>query len=192
MGKLPIEIAKESLRVIVKPEQHWQRVKADNTYFPGVFSRFFFPGLVMVFMSVILGTLLFNSSYGFLLVDTLIKAFREVLLVLMTFIASTMILYEVSRWYRIPIGFETARRLIIYSMLPLFAVTIATNVFPFLSYLEILSFYSYYVLYMALTTIYEISPYRKMGYLIVLVAGISLAYIVIALLLSILTALIVY
>ena len=192
MGKLPIEIAKESFYIMLRPEQHWQKIKTDSTYNPGVFSRFFFPGLVMIFVSVIIGTLLFNSSFGFLPIDTMIKALREVLLVLMTFVASTMILYEVSRWYHIPMGFETARRVIIYSMLPFFAISIITGFFPFLTYLEIFSIYSFYLLYLALTTIYEITPYRKMGYLIILFAGILLSYIVIALLLSILTALIVY
>lgn len=187
-----VEIFKEIIALIIRPKQQWIKVINDKIKEKSVFVNLFLPGLLLVFIAVILGSLLFESTYGFMLKYALVKSVRAVLSILMTFIASTMILYEVSRWYKVPIEFETSRRLVIYSMLPYVFITIICGLFPFLTFLRLASFYSFYLLYSGLVAIYEINPYRKIAYLSVLFIIMLLALILVSYLLSLLTVLIVY
>lgn len=187
-----VETIKENIALIIRPKQQWIKVINDKRKEQGVFLNLFFPGLILILVTVLLGSFLFESTYGFLFKYAVIKSVRAVLLVFTTFITSTLILYEVSRWYKVPIDFETSRRLVVYSMLPYVFITIICGLFPFLTFLRLASFYSFYLLYSGLVTIYNINPYRKIAYLSVLFISMLLAFILVSYFLSLLTALIVY
>lgn len=191
-GKYFIDFATESVNILVQPVKFWQGIKTDKNSINGVFSRFFLTGLVLIFLAIIIGDVIFESEYGWLMKDTLIKASRMVVFLLLAFFATTMIMYEVSRKFRIPVEFETARKITIYSMLPLVLVTIVTGVFPFLDVLGLISFYSLYLIYIALITLFELKPHRNITYFVVLLSSIFISYFLIAWLLSKLTALIIY
>ena len=191
-GKLLVELAEESYHIILYPSVYWKAKKNDQEEAKGVFIRFFLPGLILIFLAIVLGDFLFESEYGLLIKDTLIKALRKVLILVMSFFASTMLLYEISRMYKIPIGFDAARKITIYSMIPLVIMTIMIGLFPFLDVLGVLGFYSYYLLYSALVSVYEINPKRNVTYMVLLMGSTFLSFLVIAFLLSKLTALIIY
>lgn len=182
----------ESFTVLTRPGEIWESRIKQNPGEKAIFMRFFFPGLFIVFLSVMAGDLLFESRYGFLFTDSLIKAIRKLLILVMSYFAAIMILYEVSRWYRVPVGFDTSKRIVIYSMLPVVLLTIVTSIFPFLDIIGILGLYSLYLIYTALISIYEIKPLRNISYLSLLLGGIFMAFVLISLLLSKLTALIIY
>ena len=191
-GKLLVELAEESYRLILYPINYWKAKKNNEEDVKGVFVRFFLPGMILIFLAIVLGDILFESRYGLLLQDTLIKAARRVLILVMSFFASTMLLYEISRIHRIPVDFDSARRLTIYSMMPQVLITIVTGLFPFLDVLGVLGLYSYYLLYCALFSLYGISLRRNVSYLIILVFSSFLAYLLIVFLINKLTALIIY
>lgn len=192
MFKQLSQFIKQGFSIMISPEKHWTTINADKNEDERVFNHFFVPGLVLVFLSVILGEFIFDASFGFVLKDALIRAFRILLLLLMTFIASTMILYEVSRWYKIPIGFDTSKRLIIYAMFPLFLALIITGAFPFLYLVNVLSLYFFYLVFVGVRIVADVDVVRKPMFFIALFTLLVGAYLIIALLLSILTALIVY
>lgn len=192
LGKLLIELAEESYLIIIHPSEYWKAKKNKQEEAKGVFLRFFLPGLILIFLAIVLGDFLFESEYGLLIKDTLIKALRKVLILGMSFFASTILLYEISRLHKIPVSFEAARKIIIYSMVPLVIITMVIGLFPFLDILGILGFYSYYLLYSALISIYEIKPKRNETYLVLLMGSSFIAHLFITFLFSKLTALIIY
>ncbi|MGF7141214.1 Yip1 family protein [Roseimarinus sediminis] len=190
--KLITGIFTESFILLTRPGEIWESRIKQNQNEKAIFMRFFFPGLLIVFLSVMVGDLLFESRYGFLFTDSLIKAVRKLLILLMSYFAAIMILYEVSRWYRIPVGFDTSKRIVVYSMLPVVLLTILTSIFPFFDLIGILGLYSFYLVYSALISIYEIKPLRNISYLSLLLGGMFMAFVLISFLLSKLTALIIY
>lgn len=191
-GKFLIEIATESINLLLQPKRYWLGIKKNENSMTGIFMKFFVPGLFLIFVAIVIGDVIFESEYGLLLIDTLIKATRRIMLLLLTFFAATMLLYEVSRKFNIPVGFETARKIVIYSMTPLVLITIVTGIFPFLDVIGILGLYSFYLIYTALITIFEIKPFRNISYMVILFFSILIVYAFIAYILSKLTALIIY
>lgn len=186
------DIFQEVIRILLYPQNHWLRVRAEKDFITGGFRRFFVPGLVLVVVAVFFGDLLFESEYGFLFKDTLIKATRKVLILILTLFASNMIIYEVSRLFKVPMEFESARKIATYSMLPVVLMTMLIGLFPFLDILGIMSLYSLYLLYNAVHVLCEVKLQKNLSYVSLLLGSVFLAYVFIAYLLSILTALIIY
>ena len=186
------ELFNETIRIILNPKKHWLRVKAERDFIEGGFRRFFVPGLVLLIVACLVGDLLFNSEYGFVLMNSVIKIIRRLLLLVLTMLASNMIMYEVSRMFKVPMGFETSRKIIVYSMMPLVLVTIFISLFPFFDVVSILSMYGFYQVYMALRILYGINMERNLPYVAMLFFCLFGSYAIIGLLLNRLTALIIY
>lgn len=187
-----LQFIEQGFQILLMPEKHWGRISAEKNEEQGVFTRSFLPGLIMVFVAVILGDFLFSKSTGFVLIDALIKAFRVSLLVLMTFLASTMVLYEISRWQKIHLGFDASKRIIVYAMFAMFLALVISGVFPFMYFVNVFSFYSLYLIYVAVKKITGTNFNAKPLFFIALFTAIIAVHLLLALLLSILTALIVY
>ncbi|MDA3929882.1 MAG: YIP1 family protein [Prolixibacteraceae bacterium] len=187
-----VEIFEESLRIIFYPKLHWLRVKAERDVISGGFRKFFVPGILFVFIAVFIGDLIFESEYGFLFWDTLIKATRKIILLLLTLIASNMLLYEISRGFKIPIAFEESRKITIYSMLPLVLLAIVTGFFPFFDVVGIFAFYCFYLAYSGLNVLFGVQLQRNYSFLIILAGFVFFTYFFLAFLLTKLTALIIY
>lgn len=187
-----IKIFQESSRFLLNPKKHWERVKEDKDLIEDGIRKFFVLGLVLLVLASVLGDFLFESQYGFILKTTIIKLVRKILLLALALLAGNMLLYELSRIFRIPVGFETSRKIVTYSMLPLVAVTIVTSLFPFLDVIGIVSIYSFYLVYSALNTLFDVKLENNLSYIASLLISMFVAYGIIALLLSKLTALIIY
>jgi hypothetical protein len=147
---------------------------------------------LFVFIAVFIGDLIFESEYGFLFWDTLIKATRKIILLLLTLIASNMLLYEISRGFKIPIAFEESRKITIYSMLPLVLLAIVTGFFPFFDVVGIFAFYCFYLAYSGLNVLFGVQLQRNYSFLIILAGFVFFTYFFLAFLLTKLTALIIY
>lgn len=187
-----LRLLHESYQIIVAPSNHWQKVKESDDLLNNGWLGFYLPGIAMVILAVFIGDLMFESEYGFLLSDTLIKASRKVLTLGLVLLASNMLIYEISRIHHVPVSYEESRKIATYAMLPFLISTVVTSLFPFMDIFGILSFYSLYLVYVALNKLYDIVFRKHIRYLTILVASLFLAYVSIALLLTKLTALIIY
>ena len=185
-------LLKESYRIIVYPGNHWRSVKDSKDLLNNSWVRFYVPGLLLAFLAVMIGDLIFESEYGFLLMDTIIKASRKVVVLGLLLLASNMIIYEISRIFHVPVSYEDSRKIASYSMLPVLISTIITSLFPFMDIIGILAFYSLYLVYSALHNLYGIDIKRQINYIAILLSMLFLAFALIALLMTKLTALIIY
>ncbi len=185
-------ILNDVARIFKPGKNQWKNSNIDDAGYSKTITRSLIIWLVIVFTATIAGEMLFNSPYGILFIDVLIKASRRVLLLFMVFLASTMIFYEVSRWHNIPAGFETSRRVVAFAIIPTFLLSAFTGLFPSLGMLNIFSLYSLFLLFNAPIRIFSIKPEKNIRYLAILLSSIFLLYIFIWFLLQKLTALIIY
>ncbi|MBN2805059.1 MAG: hypothetical protein JXR22_00230 [Prolixibacteraceae bacterium] len=179
-------------RLMVHPRRHWNLVQQSADFQSGSFRRFMLPWLFVLVLAVFLGSWCFESRYGFLLTDTLIKAVRKVILIVVSFLGANMMIYEISRIYKVPVSFEFSRKMAIYATIPLILALTVTALFPFAYIFGLSGFYALYLVYNALNYLYQVHWIRNAKYLIVLLGLLLMSFIFIAYLLSILTALIIY
>jgi len=181
-----------TLHMVLQPKKNWEKMQNEQDFQSGSFRRFFLPWLALYFVAVIIGNFLFESEYGFLFSDALIKASRKVLVFVLALWSSNILIYEISRKYKVPVSFEISRKISTYALLPLLLVLMLTALFPFADIIGLLGFYSLYMVYSALQYLYQVNFYRNSAYLIILLLFLFLGYAFIALILSKLTALIIY
>lgn len=174
------------------PGQHWQTVKQETDFYGGKFRFFLLPWIVLLAMAIFMGSLIFESKYGFLFVDTLIRAVRKMLVVVLSFLGGNMLIYEISRIYRVPVSFETSRKIALYASLPLVLSMIFTALFPFAYIAGLAGFYALYLVYSAVHHLYQVHWLRNLKYLSVLLSMLFVSFVFIAYALSKLTALIIY
>lgn len=182
----------ESYQIILYPGNHWKKVKESEVILDKGWLKFYLPGLLLVFLAVMLGDFIFESEYGFLFNDTLIKASRRVVLLSLMVLAANMLIYETSRIFRVPVSYEDSRKIAAYSILPLVLIYTITGLFPFMDIIGILAFYSLFLVYSALHNLYGIELKKQLSYITILLSLLFIAYAIIALLLTKLTALIIY
>lgn len=182
----------KSIELILYPKKFWAKFNVLQQEGQSAFNQYFVPGIIVVFISVVIGEVLFNSVYGVLWFDILVKAVRKILVLSFVFILSYFILYRVSRMKGIPIEKIVSRRIVIYSMTPVLYASAVTGLFPFLSFLGLFSFYSLYLVCLAMCELYDIKLQRNASYVAMVMSGIFIGYAVIYVILTKLTALIVY
>jgi hypothetical protein len=182
----------KSIELIIYPKHFWKKFNALQQEGQSAFNQYFVPGIIVVFLSVVIGEVLFNSVYGVLWFDILVKAVRKILVLSFVFVLSYVILYHVSHKKGIPIEKNVSRRIIIYSMTPVLYASVVTGLFPFLGFLGLFSFYSLYLICLAMCELYDIKLQRNASYVAMLISGIFIGYAVIYIIFTKLTALIVY
>ncbi|HKK80950.1 MAG TPA: YIP1 family protein [Prolixibacteraceae bacterium] len=182
----------KSIELIVYPKHFWKKFNTLQQEGQSAFNLYFVPGIIVVFIAVVIGEILFNSVYGVLWFDILVKAVRKILVLSFVFVLSYTILYHISRMRGIPIQKIVSRRIVIYSMTPVFYASVITGLFPFLSFLGLFSFYSLYLVCLSMCELYEIEIQRNASFVAMLMSGIFIGYAIIYITLTKLTALIVY
>ncbi|MFA9391059.1 MAG: Yip1 family protein [Prolixibacteraceae bacterium] len=182
----------ESFRVMLNPKKHWKDVNTSADLLEMGWFMFYLPGFLLVFLAIFLGDLLFESEYGFLFTDTIIKAIRKVLHLSLMLWAANMLIFEISKSFHVPVSHENSRKMASYALLPVLFVTIVAGLFPFMDIVGLVGFYSLYLVYSALNLLYDIHFKKNTSYVIVLLSSLFLAFAFIGFLLSKLTALIIY
>lgn len=186
------ELFNETYQMVLQPKKHWERVQNEQDFESGSFRRVFLPWLALLFFSVIIGNLVFESTYGFLFTDAVIKASRKVLVLILVLWSSNILIYEVSRIFRVPVSFEISRKIATYALITLLLVLMLTALFPFADIIGILGLYSLYIAYSALHNLYQVNFERNSPYLTTLLIFLFLGFAFISFILSKLTALIIY
>lgn len=125
------DILNECLSFFLQPRVYWQEMKAGNNRGIFSFKKFFVPALILTFIFIILGELVFHSKDGFLWKDSLVKASRKVLFLFLILIFSVIIIRMVMKWFRIGVKMGAIRRIATYSITPALLTALFTGLFPF-------------------------------------------------------------
>lgn len=187
-----IQLWQASYVLLFSPRIHWQKVKHETDFQGGSFRRFLLPWLALLLVAVFLGSFWFESTYGFLFADTLIKAIRKILIVVLSFWGAIILIYEISRVFRVPVSFEISRKIALYASLPVILSMMFTALFPFAYIAGLAGFYALFVVYSAVNQLYKVHLSRNIKYLSVMLSMLFAVYALVAYLLSKLTAIIIY
>lgn len=182
----------KSYELLLHPERFWKNLKDDEESTQGLLSCFLLPGLVVVFVLMFIGEMLFDSVYGILYVDIAIKALREILILFSVYLVAQIIIYHLSAMFALPVTKAVSRTISAYTMTPLLLVSMLTGLFPFLGFLDIFAIYSLFLAYKALHGKYDVTFARNTSYLSMLLAALFIAYTAIFIILTKLTAVIFY
>jgi|APHig6443717497_1056834.scaffolds.fasta_scaffold84814_2 hypothetical protein len=157
--------------LLLSPKQHWNMVKSGKNYSSLILRRFFIPGLLIILIFIPLGDFLFNSEYGYLWKDSLIKALLKVLLILFIFLASRILLFEVSKAFNIDISTAAVKRITIYSVMPAIFSGIVTGLLPFFYLGGVFPWYGLYLAYVGINAYCTISEEKRFYFFFVLFVG---------------------
>lgn len=170
--KLIKKIFRETMFLFFRPKLHWEMIKSGKNQSTLVLRKFILPGLILIFIFSPLGDLIFNSEYGFLWKDSLIKATLKIILLLFIFIISRILTYEVSKLFQVEISRGIIKRVAIYSIMPAIMTGIVTGLLPFLNLGGFLPWYGLYIAYLGIETYSKIDERKKFYFYFILFTGI--------------------
>ncbi|MBN1768424.1 MAG: hypothetical protein JW842_07910, partial [Prolixibacteraceae bacterium] len=182
----------KSFELLLHPGRFWTNLKDDEENTQSLLVYFLLPGLVVVFVLMFIGEMLFNSVYGILYVDIAIKALREILILFSGYIVAHIIIFRLSVMFALPVTKNISRTIAAYTMTPLLLVSMITGLFPFLGFLDFFAIYSLFLAYKAIHGKYDVTFARNANYLSMLMAALFIAYTAIFIILTKLTAVIFY
>jgi len=169
--KLIKKIFDETMFLFFRPKLHWEMIKSGKNQATLVLKKFLLPGLVLIFIFSPLGDFIFNSKYGFLWKDSLIKASMKIILLLFIFIISQFLTYEVSKLFHVEISRGIIKRVSIYSIMPAIMTGIVTGLLPFLNLCGFLPWYGLYIAYLGINIYCRIDERKRFYYFFVLFTG---------------------
>lgn len=129
--------------LIVNPNRFWEGKKENEEGRTVVLVSYLLPILLVVALAVFVGE--FFRRTDFFIEYPLLKAFREVLLVVIQYFIGVFFTKELMKTFGGAKDVVAARKLVAYSMTPLLLVSIITGLFQFLYVIDILGFYSFYL-----------------------------------------------
>jgi hypothetical protein len=155
------DIYHECLSFFLHPTTYWQQIKAGKSKGAFGFGQFFLPGLLVAFVFIILGDLIFHSRYGFMWKDSLIKASRRVLFLFLLITFSIMVIRIVLQQFHMNLRMGTVKKIAVFSLSPAIITTICTGLLPFLDLGGIAPWYGFFLAYFGFETFFQIQEEKK-------------------------------
>lgn len=148
--------AEDAFRVLFNPKSYWDDVRKGEGIPREKVRRNFQIGLLAVFIAVLLGKIIFDSTYGVLWADSFVLAIRQVVFVGLVYYTSLFWIYEIARLLKLNPEFKMARAVAVFSMVPVVVAIIVTNLLPFLEFMGILSLYSFVLIFFGVKSLFAV------------------------------------
>ena len=173
--------------LIVKPEEEWKVIESEDTKPGTIMMNFVLPYLVLGFIATLLGSYLFAGRWFFnpigYAIATAITSFVVYIIVLYV---TPIIIKALGSSFGTEVSQEKAFKLIAYSFVPSYIMTILTGLLPVISILGILGLYSLYILWHGFGSLLHAPKDKKVGFYIVSILIIIGEYVVLGLILGVL------
>ena len=163
-----VSLYHETVSILLHPKKKWEEIKNENDGQNITVSQYFILGLVIVFISVAFGTMLFKSDGGILWIEVFTEASRKMVMMVLAYFTSLFWIYELLRLFKIKPTFKHIRYLTIYSIGPVLIMTAVTGLFPFLGMLGIAGLYSFVLLYLGIQSFFKIEQETAISFFLVL------------------------
>lgn len=151
----------ESLAFFLHPQVYWRELKSGTRKNVFGFRNFLVPGLIIGFVCIVLGDLIFHSKNGFFWQDSLVKACRKTLFIFMLLTFSVMITKFVLGQFHFELKMKTARKIAVISLAPAVLKTVITGLLPFLDLGGVLPWYGFFLAYFGFETFFVIPDEKK-------------------------------
>lgn len=170
-GMLMYKLLCESARIMIAPSIHWSTIENGQKGYSKELKIAVIFGIFMVFVVSFLGYVIFDSLYGIFFIDAFTTALNSFLILLLHLISFVPLIHYGAKYlFKCNYPSERAFRLVSYSILPAILVMMGTGLFPFLEPLNILAYYSFYLLYLGFLSLYKIERETKLHHLILMMA----------------------
>lgn len=153
------------IKVILEPGRFWEEQKEGKTKNKHLFTGYFLPLLVVVFLAVFVSELIRGSR--FYLNYPLMKASREVVLFLLQYVISIFLTNQLIQPFGGEKNFFVARKLVVFSLIPFLLVSIITGLFPFLYVMNVLGLYGFYIFWIGVKNLLEFPERKQTRYILV-------------------------
>lgn len=178
------------VRLIFYPLQHWKMIRNGDATLEGLSNKMVIPGLIVVFISTLIGDWIFKTQFGWSFRETLFNAIRITLMLWFFLVSTNFFVVEVTKSFNIPAPEKSVREIVTWAMVPMVLAAIITGFFPFFKLIWVGAFYGLYLVSTGIVTLFDIDKQIITKYITVLVLSVFLSWVIIALLLNWLTILI--
>ena len=151
--------------ILLNPKTFWITNKDEEENQSQLFTGYLIPFLISVSLAVFLGE--FFRSTHFYMGFAVLKAVREMVLFLLQYFIAVYFTNELMKTFGANKNIEISRRLVAYSLTPLFLVSIVTGLFPFLYALDVLGIYSFYIFWIGGKELLVFPDQKRDSYLII-------------------------
>lgn len=151
----------ESFFFFLHPGSYWKEIKAGN--YKGIFGfgKFFLPGLLVAFVCIILGDLIFHSHNGYPWKESVVNALRKIIFLFLLLAFSQIVIRFVIKQFHFSLKLGPLKKILTYSISPALLTTIVTGILPFLDLGGIAPWYGFYLAYVGFETYFEIPEKKK-------------------------------
>lgn len=175
----------EIINIILRPVKAWEAIDSDNMSVKLVRNSLLFPLIFLVSVSAFIGSLLFvNSELS--PVYSIFNGIKCFGLMFFTIYATAFIFSEIT--YPLDLGkdFSNSFRIIVYSTVPFLLVQILSRLFESLLFVNIITFYGFYIFWTGVEKLLTPPQYKKLPLLIATAISLTVIYIATDLLLTML------
>lgn len=162
------KIFADTRELILNPKGFWEGQKETESG-ENLFLNYLVPMLVVLAIAVFIGDFFKRSDFFF--EYPVLKAVREILLFILQYFIGVFLSAELMKTFGGEKNTEVARKLMIFSMLPLMLVSIVTGLFPFLYVVDIAGMYSFYVFWIGAKTLLKFPENKDHSYILITIVA---------------------
>ncbi len=151
-------------QLAVHPGEFWQNKKEEEAN-RSFFLVYLWPFLLSLAIAVFIGE--FFKRSDFFLEYPILKALRELLLFVLQYYVGVFFVKELMKTFGAEKDIEVARKLVVYSLVPVVLVSILTGLFPFLYVLNILGVYSFYLFWVGVKELLTFPENKTQSYILI-------------------------
>ena len=153
-----------SKKLILNPKEFWEeQQKTKDKQSPFVY--YMLPTLFVLAIVVFIGEFFKRSDFFF--EYPILKAVREILLFLLQYFIGVFLTTELMKTFGAKKNVELAKKLVVFSLIPLLLVSTITGLFPFLYVLDIVGMYSFYVFWIGAKTLLKFPENKDNSYVLI-------------------------
>jgi hypothetical protein len=167
---------KHILHLFIQPEKAWKSIEIEDSSPKQLFLILILPLLLLMAICNFSGYQLFDQNPSQHINMHLFSASATFLFSILSIYISTLLVSKFAHFDNKTKRFNTAFTLISYSFVPGILFNSLAFLFPTISYLTILSLFSFYILYKGISPILSIPDDKKSGYFTFILIGLLSIY----------------
>lgn len=155
------------VNLIVSPQKEWDLIENEVTTKRELFYEVAIPLSLIVSLASILGGFLFNRLYGYSALHIFTEGIVNFFIFIVGIYISGIVINELSTNFDAQKNEISAFKLVVYSYVPVFLISVITSFLPKLTILNILELYSLILFYIGISPLMKVSEEKKVGYTLV-------------------------
>lgn len=158
-------LAESIKNIILNPGSAWDTIHSENRTNKFLKSNLFFPLILLVSVSALLGSLFFINT-GLSGLYSVMAGIKYFLLFYLVVFFTALILAEISRALELGRDFNLTFKLVAYSAVPFLICQIISRLFESFIFINILAFYGFYIFWTGAEKILNPPEHKKIPLLI--------------------------